>query len=61
MRVAKRRSSVLPWWRCDALCTSGFMDDFKLAHKPRQLNVAARLIEARATCSLGLGYVVNGA
>jgi len=37
------------------------MDDVKLAHKPRQLNVAARLIEARATCSLGLGYAVNGA
>ena len=38
------------------LCTSGFMDDVILAHKPRQLNVAAQLIEAQPTRSLGLGY-----
>ena len=34
----------------------GFIDDVILAHKPRQLNVAAQLIEAQPTCSLGLGY-----
>jgi len=27
-----------------------------LADKPRQLNVAAQLMEAQSTCSLGLGY-----
>ena len=32
------------------------MDDVKLAHEPRQLNVAAQLMEAQPTCSLGLGY-----
>jgi len=38
------------------LCTSGFMDDVILAHKPRQLNVAAKLIKVQPTCSLGLSY-----
>jgi len=32
------------------------MDDVILAHKPKQLNVAAQLMEAQATSSLGLGY-----
>jgi len=32
--------TVLLWRRCDTLCTSGFMDDVILAHKPRQRNVA---------------------
>jgi len=32
------------------------VDDVILAHKPRQLNVAAQLMEAQPTCSLGLGY-----
>jgi len=32
------------------------MDDVILAHKPRQLNVAAQLMKAQLTCSLGLGY-----
>ena len=49
------RGSVLRWRRCDILCTSGFVDDVMLAHKPRQLNVAAKLMEAQPTCSLGLG------
>jgi len=30
--------------------------DVILARKPRQLNVAALLMEAQPTCSLGLGY-----
>ena len=37
-----------------------FMDDVVLAHEPRQLNVAAQLIEAQPTCSLRLGYAMNG-
>ena len=48
--------SVLGWRRCNTLCTSGFMHDVILAHKPMQLNVAAQLMEAQPTCSLGLGY-----
>ena len=32
------------------------MDDVILTHKPRQINVAAQLMAARPTCSLGLGY-----
>ena len=56
MRVAYGRGSVLLWWRCDTLCTSGFMEYVILAHKPRQLNVAAQLIEAQPTRSLGIGY-----
>ena len=35
---------------------SGFMHDVILAHKPKQLNVAAQMMEAQATSSLGLGY-----
>ena len=54
--VAYGRGLVLLWRRCDTLCTSGFVDDVILAHKPRQLNVAAQLMEAQSTCSLGLGY-----
>ena len=45
------RGLVLLLRRRDKLCTSGFMDDIILAHKPRQLNVAAQLIEAH-----GPGY-----
>jgi len=57
--VTRGRGSVL-WRGCDTLCTSGFMYDVVLAHKPRQLNVAAQLIEAQPTCSLRLGYAMNG-
>jgi len=32
------------------------MGDVILAHKPRQQNVTAQLMEAQPTCSLGLGY-----
>ena len=36
VHVTYGRGSVLLWWRCDKLCTSGFMDDVigLLAHKP---------------------------
>jgi len=42
VHVTYGRGSVLLWRRCDTLCTSGFMDDVILAHKPRQLNEAAQ-------------------
>ena len=61
MRVAYGRGAVLLWRRGDTLRTSGFMDDVILAHKPRQLNVAAQLIEAQPTCSLGLRCAINSA
>jgi len=32
------------------------MDDVILVHNPRQLNMAAQLIEAQPTCSLELDY-----
>ena len=54
--VTYGRGSFLLWRRCDTLYTSGFMDDVILAHKLRQLNMAAQLIEAQSTCSLRLGY-----
>jgi len=47
VHVTYGRGSVLLWHRRDMLCTSGFMYDAILAHKPRQLNVAAQLIEAQ--------------
>jgi len=56
LHVTYARGSVLLWWRHGMLCASGFTDDVILALKPRQLNVAAQLMEAQPTCSLGLGY-----
>jgi len=50
--VTYGRGSVLLWRRCDTLCTSAFMDHIILAHKPRQLNVAAQLTEAQPTYSM---------
>ena len=47
VHITDGRGSVLLWRRCDTLCTSGFMDDVALAHKPRQFNVAAQLMEAQ--------------
>jgi len=35
------------------------MDDVILAHKPRQLNMAAQLTEAQPTGSLGLGLIAR--
>ena len=54
--VAYCRGSVVLWRLCDTLCTSCFMDDVMFAHRPRQLIVAAQLMEAQPTGSLGLGY-----
>jgi len=56
VRVTYGCGSVLLWRRCDTLWTSGFTDDVILADKPRQVNVAAQLMEAQPTCNLGLGY-----
>ena len=56
VHVTYDRGSILLWWRSDTLCTSGFMDDVILEHKPRQLDVAAQLMEAQPTYSVGLGY-----
>jgi len=54
--VAYCRGSVVLWRLCDTLCTSCFMDNVMFAHRPRQLSVAAQLMEAQPTGSLGLGY-----
>ena len=54
--VAYCRGSVVLWRLCDTLCTSCFMDDVIFAHRPRQLSVAAQLMEAQPTGSLGPGY-----
>jgi len=32
MHVARDRGSVLLLWRCDTLCTSGFVDDVMFSH-----------------------------
>jgi len=56
VRVTYGRGSVLFWRRCDKLCTSGFMDDVIFPHKPKQLNVAAQLMEGQPTYGLRLDY-----
>jgi len=61
LHVTHGRDSFILWRRNDMICISGFMGDVVLAHEPRQLNVAVQLSEAQPTCSLGLGYAVNGA
>jgi len=49
--------SVLIWRRSGTLCTSGFMEDVILAHKPRLLDVAAQL-KRSAHAALGLAITV---
>ena len=39
------RGSVLPWWRCDTLCTSGFMDDVTFGHNGPYGNACLPLAE----------------
>ena len=51
--VTYGRGSVLLWRRSDTSCTSGFVDDFLFAHKPRLLDVAAQLNRS-AHAALGL-------
>ena len=50
------RGSVLQKRRNDTLCTSGFMDDVILAHKPRVLDVAAQL---KHSARAALGLAIN--
>jgi len=56
MRIIYGRGSVLLWRRSDMLCTSGFMDDIKFAHKPRLLDVAAQL---KRSAHAALGLAIN--
>ena len=35
VQVPCGRGSVLFWWRCDTLCTSGFMDDVTFGRNGR--------------------------
>jgi len=55
-RVTYGRGSVLHWRRSDMLCTSGFMDDVIFAHKPRLLDVVAKLKSSARAALVGLGY-----
>ena len=56
MHIIYGRGSVLLWRRSDMLCTSGFMDDIKFAHKPRLLEVAAQL---KRSAHAALGLAIN--
>jgi len=53
VHITYGRGSVLLRRRSDTLCTSGFMDDFIFAHKPRLLDVVAQL-KRSAHAALGL-------
>ena len=50
------RGSIPLWRRSDALCTSGFTDDVIFAHKPRLLDVAAKL---KRSAHAALGLAIN--
>jgi len=54
--VTHGRGSVLLRRRSDMLCTSGFMDNFIFAHKPKFLYVAAQL---KRSAHAALGLAVN--
>ena len=54
LHVTHGRGSVLLWRRSDRLRISGFMDDVIFAHKPRLLDVAARLRQRGSHAALGL-------
>ena len=56
VHVTYSRGSILIWRRSDILCTSGFMDDVMLAHKPRLLDVTAQL---KRTTHAALGLAIN--
>ena len=56
VNVTQGCGSVLLWRRSDTLCTSVFMDDVILAHKPRLLDVAAQL---RRSAHAALGVAIN--
>jgi len=50
------RGPVLLWRRSDTLCTSGFTNDVIFAHKPRLLDVAAKL---KRSAHAALGLAIN--
>jgi len=54
MHVTNGRGSVLLWRRSDTLRISGFTDDVMFAHKPRLLDVAARLRQRGSHAALSL-------
>ena len=56
LHVTYGRGSVLLWRRSDTLCTSDFMDDVMFTHKPRLLDVAARL---KRSARAALGLAIN--
>ena len=56
MYASHARGSVLQKRRNDMLCTSAFMDDVILAHKPRVLDVAAQM---KHSARAALGLAIN--
>ena len=56
VHVTYGRGSVLSRRRSDILCTSGFIDDVMLAHKPRLLSVATQL---KRSAHAALGLAIN--
>ena len=56
VHVTYGRGSILLARRTDKLCTSGFTDDVIFAHKPRLLDVAAKL-KRSAHAALGLATI----
>ena len=45
MRVAYGRGPVLLWWRCDTLCTSGFVNDVESARLQARATRVERLLK----------------
>ena len=58
MLVIYGRGLVFLWQHSNILCTSGFMDDVVIAHKPRLIDVAAQL---KRSAHAALGLALNGA
>ena len=45
--VDSGRGSVLLWWRCDTLCTSGFVDDVMFSHNVSNVSGAREGLTSR--------------
>ena len=59
VNVTYSRGSLLLWQCSDMSCTSGFMDDVIFAHRPRLLDVAAKLKRsAHAALDVSINCVV---
>ena len=52
MQIPCDCGSVLVWWRCDTLCTSGFMDDVTFGHSGSYGNVSTA--EPQSTTTSGV-------